>query len=76
MERIFLKDAAGIKAGSILDLDWDFFRASAKTHHGLEAPLDSYALPVDEAARRYVAGLTVKDTKAARSSEAESRRTD
>jgi len=55
--RIFLRDIAGCKAGQIEDLDWSAFEQSALVHHGVDERIETYAVPVEEAARRYVASL-------------------
>jgi hypothetical protein len=52
--RIFLRDVAGCKAGQIEDLDWSAFEQSARTHHGVEERLETYTMPVEDAARRLV----------------------
>ena len=55
--RIFTRAIAGCEAGQIADLDWTAFRASALRHHGVKDDVDAYSLPLEEAARRYVASL-------------------
>ncbi len=62
MQRIFTRDVAGCKAGQILEVDWDAFEQSAARHHGLRDTLDSFSLPVEEAARRYVVLLQEGET--------------
>ena len=66
MERIFTYDVGGVKAGQILELDWDAFRNSLAQHHGITDPLDSYSMTVEEAARRYVATITPREAAKSR----------
>lgn len=55
--RIFLRDVGGCRAGQIEDLDWSAFEQSVARHHGVHERLDEYAIPVEDAARLYVAAL-------------------
>jgi hypothetical protein len=66
MERIFTRDVGGFITGEIRELDWDAIRNSLAQHHGITDPLDSYSLPVDEAARRYVATITPREAAKSR----------
>ena len=58
--RIFLRDVGGCRAGQIEDLDWSAFEQSVAVHHGVHDRLDDYAILVEDAARRYVAGLVTQ----------------
>lgn len=55
--RIFTRSVGGFTVGEIRDLDWDSVHASMVQFHGVEDPPDSYSIDIEEAARRYVAGL-------------------
>lgn len=65
-ERIFTRDIGGFTAGDIRDLDWDSVRQSLAQFQGIDDPLDSYSLPVEEAARRYVATMTPREAAKSR----------
>jgi hypothetical protein len=60
--RIFTRDVGRYKTGEISDLPsmaWNEFARSAAIHQGLPPDgLDSFSLPVEEAARRYVRSLS------------------
>ena len=53
MERVFIRDVGMYKLGDIADLNWDAFAQSAAQYQGITGGVESFSIPVDEAARRY-----------------------